>query len=371
MTYGREKKRIVAWILAIVMVTTCVLQIPVRAGGETAIYTEDFEAQSGYPSDWAAIQNQNNAIVSVEKNNGNQVMIVEQKETNSANPTMYKMLGTDYRKAVLSYSVAARDLSGSLNLPTLYAGSSTIIKLCLNGGNIQYQGKNDAGWVTIMPLEAMKWYTFKLVYDYETMNASIYINGELKADAAQRTDGLINRIGMSVYSKTVNKYYIDNLKLTAEDHAVSIPPALHAEPDSPEPEETSEHESTEPEETSKPEETTTEAPQEPEDLLYRQDFENTVSGWVHANAGNTVVSVKENNHNKVLYFDQTADNGSAAANPSYYYNLSAGQDKVVFSYSVASAQAGGVFYLPTICANGTRLIELAFNQNSGNISVFS
>ena len=252
-------------------------------------------AQSGYSEDFSGVKegeapagftlsNLGSAEISVVENNGNQVLYLNQSEDNSGskgNPTVMISLPVEMEKAVLSYSVAAETGKGVLYLPTLYQDSARMGEVTFNqngGMKLAYKNaKNQNTWG--QGIEALKWYTIKQVYE-KGVGLTLYINGEKIADSLYCKPELTeaNRIGISLYRSSTGAFYLDNLKVTAEDHEPVIPAELTAQG----------------------------AEGEDEDITYLQDFESVSagdfpSGWSASNQeSSTKIGVEEADGNRVL-----------------------------------------------------------------------
>ncbi len=310
-------------------------------------------AQSGYSEDFSGVKegeapagftlsNLGSAEISVVENNGNQVLYLNQSEDNSGskgNPTVMISLPVEMEKAVLSYSVAAETGKGVLYLPTLYQDSARMGEVTFNqngGMKLAYKNaKNQNTWG--QGIEALKWYTIKQVYE-KGVGLTLYINGEKIADSLYCKPELTeaNRIGISLYRSSTGAFYLDNLKVTAEDHEPVIPAELTAQG----------------------------AEGEDEDITYLQDFESVSagdfpSGWSASNQeSSTKIGVEEADGNRVLVIRHPSYQNASLT---LRYPLGKEAAKGVLKYRVKTETTSGALYLPTFYSDTYQLVKLAMN----------
>ncbi|RHP33190.1 Ig-like domain-containing protein [Lachnotalea sp. AF33-28] len=334
------------------------ISFPSSAEGESGsapVFSEDFEGRGEGTSiatgnGWT-VNTQTHGSLTVSRNNNNQMLEFALSENDTANPEFYCSLPDTLNKAVFSYSIAPKTEGGTLYLPVIAENSTGVFLLLLEGGKLKYQVGNTR--YEIKAVTPGVWNTIKMVYDKDAHQAELYVDGE-KVDPAGdliRNAVSVNRISAKIYKQGPGAFYLDNFMVTAEDHVPAVPAPITAEPDpNPEPE----------------------PDPQPADVV-NENFESTdlgnlPSGWKLSNpAGSTAkVTVEQAGENRVLVYDQIQDNSAASGNTNLSFPLNQEMNHAVLSFSVASKTEGGVFYLPTVGGSGgARLVQIAFNQNSG------
>ncbi len=320
---------------------------------QTDILFQDFEgtAEGALPQGWTFGNPGNSkAGAGVKIIDGNHVLVLDQSEDNSNanyNPGISYVLPQSYKKVVFSYSIAAKSSGGVLYLPSVTGtvGGSTkrLAELSFNtssGDFIKYQTVNDNNWHTIQPYETMRWYTVKIVYDNTGAESaySVFIDGNPVAleHPSPRAQGDVSGFSTTLYRKNTGVFYLDNVRMTVEDHEPVKPGDLEPE---------------EPVQTS---------------VAYSQDFENVEigklpAGWAGSNLeATTNISVQEKEGQRVLVLAHPTVQGTSLT-LRYPFAAGASVSRAVLKYRVKAEESSGAFYLPSFYSNSAQLVKLALN----------
>ena len=280
----------------------------------------------------------------------NHVLVLDQSEDNSNanyNPGLSYTLPDSYKKVVFSYSIAAKSPGGVLYLPSVegVADGSTkrFVELSFNTGSgdfIKYQTANDNNWYTVQSYETMRWYTVKIIYDNTGTEAaySLFIDGSpvTLEHPAPRAQGDVAGISTTLYRRNSGVFYLDNIRMTVEDHEPVKPEDLEPE---------------EPVRTS---------------VAYSQDFENVEigklpAGWACSNQeAATNISVQEKEGQRILDLEHPAVQGTSLT-LRYPFAAGASAERAVLKYRVKAEESSGAFYLPSFYNNSAQLVKLALN----------
>ncbi len=320
---------------------------------QTDILFQDFEgtAEGALPQGWTFGNPGNSkAGAGVKIIDGNHVLVLDQSEDNSNanyNPGISYVLPQSYKKVVFSYSIAAKSSGGVLYLPSVTGtvGGSTkrLAELSFNtssGDFIKYQTVNDNNWHTIQPYETMRWYTVKIVYDNTGAESaySVFIDGNpvTLEHPSPRAQGDVSGFSTTLYRKNTGVFYLDNVRMTVEDHEPVKPGDLEPE---------------EPVQTS---------------VAYSQDFENVEigklpAGWAGSNLeATTNISVQEKEGQRVLVLAHPTVQGTSLT-LRYPFAAGASASRAVLKYRVKAEESSGAFYLPSFYSNSAQLVKLALN----------
>ena len=316
------------------------------------ILFEDFEGAAGgsLPSGWKFGNPANSkAKASVQELGGNRVLVIDQSEDNSGanyNPSVSYALPREYSKVVLSYSVASKTTGGVMYLPTVANGGTRLAELSFNtykGDFIKYQTAGDSTWHTIQAYEPLRWYSIKIVYEFKGDSAdyTVYIDGrQAELEHPQpRNSKAVNGVNLNLYRKNTGTYYVDNIRITEQDHDPVKPGDL------PDPED----------------------PKPTGSVAYSQDFEAVAegklpSGWSASNmAETTTAGVQVVDGSRALVIDHPV---TQAASMTIRYPFPGGvsTDRAVLKYRVKASQSSGALYLPSFYNNTAQLVKLAFNS---------
>lgn len=296
------------------------------------------EAEMTTSGNWTVYKHANaKSSAKVEAINGNKVLVYDNSEADTTSGIYHQLYykfsdNASYEKVTMSYNIASKNADGVMYIPTVSNGvRNRYVDLQMNAIGGGKYGFKYAGANSTVEFEAMKWNTVKLVYEKISDTSvvySLYINETTVAENAEasvvaNTDGTVQGFHMCPYVKKSGVYYIDNIRMTTGDHEPATPV------DFPTAEEDDTEENVE---------------------IVNVDFENIAvgerpSGWnitVQGEELGDIAEVQEFNGNKVLAMSNTKN---------YYTNvqcpLGASYDKVVMSYSVASADSSGLLYMPS------------------------
>lgn len=306
---------------------------------EDLIFSQDFEAtETGNCPENFVLSQLGSAEISVVENNGNKVLYLDQGKENEKDPTVKIPFSNTVEKAVLSYSVAAKSAKGVFYLPTFYAGSSRLGKVTFNqnsGMKLSYKEDTDIWGMEIAPLT---WYTVKITYE-KGKEMSLAVNGEVITENlsySQDTAGA-NQIGMSLYRLETGAFFLDNLKVTVEDHEPVVPASL----------------------------VDTGSGQEEGDISYSQNFDSVSEGKL---PDGWVVSGEEDTTQVGVEIQEQTDKALVIHHPSYQnssmtvrYVLGNEASKGVLKYRVKAESTSGALYLPSFYSDTYQLVKLAMN----------
>lgn len=321
------------------------------ASAAADILNLDFEdVEEGKLPDGLRFSNAANsqAKASIKTMGDNHVLVLDQSVDNSNanyNPGLTWDLGTEYDHVVLSYSIAASTPGGVLYLPTVINGSKRLTELSLNtykGDYFKYQTAGSSTWYEIQPYEMLRWYSVKIVYDNTGEEASyqLYIDGnpiEL-AYPQPKNSGAVTGINMNLYRKNTGVFFVDNIRMTEEDHEPVLPGELVLE----------------------------EQPTPSDSVAYSQNFENVMSGslpegWAYSNKEDTTAAgTALVDGNRVLQLEHPATQQTSFS-MRYPFAGGASAAKAVLKYRVKAGGTSGALYLPSFYSDTKQLVKLAFN----------
>lgn len=182
---------------------------------------------------------------------GNNVLAVNMA-TDNTNPSHVYMtypLDKTYEKATFSCSVAMKETSGKLYLPSPSNGNKGYAQLVTLGTNTGTAGSfaystNNSTWTDLQTkavgendfsafgsYKTWTWYTVKIVYDVTNSEnpVTVYVNDELTNIQPKTTPTGMTHIFMSLTKWAgTGTWYIDNIRMTEGEHTPVVPTALTA-----------------------------------------------------------------------------------------------------------------------------------------------
>ena len=241
---SRVKERI-SFLLTGCLLLSSLLMTPISIKAETIsnnssnadilnIDFEDMEAGEA-PTGWSITESQS-ASMKVQEVEGNKVLALSSSDESQHVYATYA-LGDTYEKATLSYSFSMVKDSGfgylltpsnggsiqSVTLGTNTAGNGSIAYTIDGSTWTKVQTKEDAvsEYGDFGKLETNHWYTVKIVYDKSNAATpvQVYLDGKLTNVQGRYSNIDISTISMQLTKWTYgNTFYIDNIRMTEEDH---------------------------------------------------------------------------------------------------------------------------------------------------------
>lgn len=176
---------------------------------------------------------ENVAYSKVVEKNGNKVL----RLTSTAD-TAYRWqydLGTAYNSVTVSYSVAVGEsgTNGIMMFPTVAGASSSWtpnVEFGARQGTLKWSTRQgspvnplkSAADGSDIAFKSMDWYTVKLVYNYDSAagktTTQVYIDGVLTDASVSYASARAIRYIMIKFFKGANELYVDDLRVTVEDH---------------------------------------------------------------------------------------------------------------------------------------------------------